>query len=133
MCDQYLDFLVRFLLTWNDLKISRWISTMVPNNRELDVYTRETPTEGIIVLCLKICPLNKCPDMYMSINELGRKLFITVDDEAVVKVQKLDSCHILEGERGIRSWGRSDQYELKIRINDPNHVGVLKISSIIVF
>lgn len=54
MCDQYLEFLVRFLLTWNDLKISRWLSTMVPNNRELDVYTRETPTEGIIVLCLKI-------------------------------------------------------------------------------
>jgi hypothetical protein len=79
-------------------------------------------------------PLNKCPDAYININEVGqrKKLFITVDGQPVTNVLKLDSCHILEGERGI-SWGRKDQFELRFRINAPGTQRVLKISSIIVF
>ena len=42
----------------------RWVSTTVPNERELEVYKRTSEVEGIIVICLKICPLNKCPDVY---------------------------------------------------------------------
>jgi len=41
-----------------------WVETTVPNDRELEVYKRTSPVEGIIVVCLKICPLNKCPDAY---------------------------------------------------------------------
>lgn len=111
-----------------------WVSTVVPNNEELEVYKRSTPTEGIIVLCLKICPLNKCPDAYININEVQRrtKIFITVDGKAVTGIFLLDSCHILSGDGGIR-WGSKDQFELRFRINDPGTLRVLKISSIIVF
>jgi len=111
-----------------------WVSTFAPNNKELQVYKRSTPVEGIIALCLKICPLNKCPDAYISINEINRRsrLFITVDGNPVTHVEKLDSCHILAGENGIR-WGQKDQFELRFRIHDPGTLKVLKISSIIVF
>jgi len=111
-----------------------WVSTIVPNEKELEVYRRSTPVEGIIVLCLKICPLNKCPDAYMNINEIRKhaKLFMSVDGNPVTNVQKLDTCHILEGANGIR-WGKKDQFQLSIRINDPGTLHVLKISSIIVF
>jgi len=111
-----------------------WVSTVVPNNKELEVYRRTTPVKGFIVVCVKICPLNKCPDAYININEVSRrtKLFITVDGKPVTKVQRLDSCHILEGDDGIR-WGNKDQFELRFRIVDPGTLRVFKISSIIVF
>ena len=108
---------------------------MVPNNRELEAYPRSTEPEGIIVLCLKICPLGKCPDAYISIKQLPfrTKLFITVDGKTVANIKKLDTCHILAGDGGNIRWGRKGQYELGFRINDPGTLHVLKISSIIVF
>ena len=108
---------------------------MVPNDREINVYKRMTPVQGIIVICLKICPLNKCPDAYISIDEISRrsKLFITVDREPVTNVQKLDGCNVLVGENGNIRWGAKDQFELRFRIHDPGTLRVLKISSIIVF
>ena len=106
----------------------------MPNESELEVYKRTTPVQGIIVLCLKICPLNKCPDAYVSIDEVSRrtKLFITVDGKTVTKVHKLDGCNILVGDEGIE-WGKKDKYELRFKINDPGTLHVLKISSIILF
>ena len=50
-----------------------WVSVTVPNDRELEVYQRSTTPEGIIMVCLKLCPLNKCPDAYVSIDEITRK------------------------------------------------------------
>ncbi|KAL3802225.1 hypothetical protein HJC23_001769 [Cyclotella cryptica] len=112
-----------------------WVHTVVPNDREIEVYKRMTPVQGIIVICLKICPLNKCPDAYISIDEISRrsKLFITVDREPVTNVVKLDGCNVLVGENGNTRWGAKDQFELRFRINDPGTLRVLKISSIIVF
>jgi len=112
-----------------------WVSTLVPNDRELEVYKRSTRPEGIIMVCLKLCPLNKCPDAYVSIDEISRKnsrLFINVDGKPVTGVRKVDNCNILVGERGIR-WGRKDQFNLDFHINGPGSLYVFKISSIIVF
>ena len=110
------------------------VTAIVPNDTELQLYTRTDAVQGILVLCLKICPLNKCPETYININEVsgGTKLFITVDGQPVTKVLKLDSCHILAGEQGIR-WGKKEQYELKFRIAKGLATPQLKISSIIVF
>ena len=112
-----------------------WVSTLVPNDRELEVYKRSTRPEGIIMVCLKLCPLNKCPDAYVSIDEISQKnsrLFINVDGKPVTGVRKVDNCNILVGERGIR-WGRKDQFKLDFHINGPGSLYVFKISSIIVF
>lgn len=111
-----------------------WVGTIFPNGRELEVYPRSSPVQGIIVLCLKICPLNKCPDAYVSIDEISRrsKLFITVDGKTVTNVRKLDGCNVLEGEDGIR-WGSKDQFELRFKIHAPGTLHVLKVSSMIVF
>ncbi|KAL7493458.1 hypothetical protein ACHAWT_006660 [Skeletonema menzelii] len=111
-----------------------WVSTLVPNDRELEVYKRSTPPEGIIMVCLKLCPLNKCPDAYVSIDEISRntRLFINVDGKPVTDVRKVDNCNILVGDHGIR-WGRKDQFQLDFHINGPGNLYVLKVSSIIVF
>lgn len=64
---------------WLESKmVGSQLSTIVPNNRELEVYNRSTRTEGIIMVCLKLCPLNKCPDAYVSIDEISKnkRLFV---------------------------------------------------------
>jgi len=110
------------------------VSTLVPNERELEVYKRSTRPEGIIMVCLKLCPLNKCPAAYVSIDEISQstRLFVNVDGKPVTGVRKVDNCNILVGERGIR-WGRKDQFQLDFHINGPGNLYVLKVSSIIVF
>jgi len=112
-----------------------FVSTIVPNDREVEVYKRSTLPEGIIMVCLKLCPLNKCPDAYVSFDEISRnkRLFVSVDGKPVTGVHKLDSnCNVLVGEHGIR-FGKRDQYQLDFNINGPGNLYVLKISSIIVF
>eukprot|EP01082_Thalassiosira_pseudonana_P004311 g4179.t1 g4179 contig15:506165-507238(-) len=111
-----------------------WVHTIVPNDRELQLYQRTTPVQGIIVLCTRICPMNTCRDIHVNLYEVKRrtKLFITVDGSPVINVQKLDGCNILESDDGIR-WGNKDQFELRFRINAPGTLHMLKISPMIVF
>jgi hypothetical protein len=41
------------------------------------------------MVCLKLCPLNKCPDAYVSIDEISRntRLFVNVDGKPVTGVR----------------------------------------------
>ena len=111
-----------------------WVSTLVPNDSELEVYKRSTKPEGIIMVCLRLCPLNKCPDAYVSIDEIrsNGKLFINVDGKSVTNIRKVDNCNVLVGEHGIR-WGRKDHFQLDFKINGPGNLYVIKLSSIVVF
>ena len=111
-----------------------WVHIIVPNDRELQLYQRTTPVQGIIVLCTRICPMNTCRDIHVRLDGVKRrtKLFITVNGSPVINVQKLDGCNILEGDDGIR-WGNKDQFELRFRINAPGTLHMLKISPMIVF
>lgn len=130
-------FLFNKALQANSLIISlhRWVNTLVPNDWELVAYKRNTPIQGILVVCLKLCPMNKCHDSHISIDEVSwrSKLFISVDGEPVSNVQKLDGCNVLVREDGNIQWGKKEQFELRFRIHDPGTLRVLKISSIIVF
>ncbi len=70
----------------------------------------------------------------VSIDQVSRrsKLFITVDGKSVTKVQKLDGCNVLVGEKGIH-WGKKEKFKLRFRIHSPGTLQVMKISSIIIF
>jgi len=116
-----------------------WLSTMVPNPVEEWAYGRGEPREGIIMVCLKICPLGRCPEESVGFGYIKRnrgKLFITVNDQPVKMINKLEGCHFLAGDHGLR-WGPgiedSGRYQLKFRVEDPGTGHWMKISSIIIF
>eukprot|EP00957_Ditylum_brightwellii_P048641 3690884-Ditylum_brightwellii.AAC.1 len=80
---------------------------MVPNPVEEWAYGRGEPREGIIMVCLKICPLGRCPEESVGFGYIKRnrgKLFITVNDQPVKMINKLEGCHFLAGDHGLR-WG----------------------------
>jgi len=81
-------------------------------------------------VCLKLCPLNKCPDAYVSIDEITRKtkLFVIVDGAPVIDVRRVDgNCIVLIGEHGTR-FGKRSCFSHWTR-----YLYALKVSSIIVF
>ena len=98
------------------------------------------PPEGLIMVCLKICPMGRCSDDRIGFgkySESSKKLFMKVDGKPVTDVKRLEGCHFLSGENGIR-WGPGQasmdgrQYDLKFRVEDPGTGHWLRISSIIV-
>jgi hypothetical protein len=138
-----------------------WLSRIVPNDSELLSYrdnseermseltmhiratasngalSPQEPVQGLIMVCLKICPLKRCPDDAMGFGPLKRntnQLSIKVDGIPVTSVHKLDDCHFLEGPNGLR-WGpgktQNGQYTLSFLINDKQKNN-MKISSFIV-
>jgi len=116
-----------------------WLSTTVPNNSEIAAYRRGNTqqSEGLIMVCLKICPLKRCPDDVIGFGPLKRrtnKVNIRVDDRPVIDVKKFAECHFLVGEQGIR-WGPgkagNGQYKISFLVNDKEKTN-MRISSIIV-
>jgi len=134
-----------------------WLSRTIPNDSELAVYGKPldmndntfTATlhtrvlsnrqpEGLIMVCLKICPLKRCPDDSVGFGPLRRstnQISIKVDGRSVTNVQKFGDCHFLEGEQGLR-WGPGKngkgQYRLSFIVND-RQKNNMKISSFVVF
>jgi len=130
-----------------------FLAVTVPNDSELEAYDHN-PTKqriqtitntgvniekrmGLIMVCLKICPLKRCPDNsigFGSIKRNSRKLVIRVDGKLVTGVQKLGGCHFLEGEENGLLWGpgKDDKgrYRISFKINEVEKW--MKISSIIV-
>jgi hypothetical protein len=114
------------------------LSMIVPNDSELLAYRRGHQVEGLIMVCLKICPLKRCPDDVIGFGPLKRgteNLQIRVDDKPVVGVKKFSDCHFLQGEQGVR-WSPgtngNGQYKVSFLVNDKRRSN-MKISSIIVF
>lgn len=121
-----------------------WLTKSVPNPTEISVYRRPgQPVKGMIMICLKICPLKRCPDGVMGFGPLKRntnKLVIRMDGQDVKSVQKFGDCHFLQGDNGQLQWGPGKfstpqapgQYKLSFLVNDREKHN-LKISSFIVF
>lgn len=118
-----------------------WLSTVVPNQVEIQAYRRVHKAEGYIMICLKPCPLGRCSDDYIGFGESAKgrnQIELMVDGDLVTGVHYIDGCHLLENENGLR-WGPGKkahgQYKIQFRLNIPKQVieKELKISSIIVF
>jgi len=123
-----------------------WLSLNVPTNSELEVLGKSKPSfshekrhDGLILVCLKICPLGRCPDAAIGFGTLrrNRRLFVTVDGKPVETVKRLEGCHFLAGKEGI-NWGPGakmdgNQYELKLKVDDPGTGHWCRISSVILF
>lgn len=114
-----------------------WLSMTVPNDSEILTYRRGQQVEGLIMVCLKICPLKRCPDDVIGFGPLKRgteNLQIRVDDRPVIGVKKFSDCHFLQGEQGLR-WGPGrdgrGQYTVSFLVNDKRRSN-MKISSIVV-
>ena len=127
-----------------------WLGEMVPNPAGVVAFGVAggdgNPRRGLIMVCLKICPLGRCSDDSVGFGQIKRnsgKLFIEVDGRPVKNIKRLEGCHFLIGENGV-SWGpgnENGQYELRFLVQDPGirvdnpfagHIS-MKISSIVVF
>mmetsp|Transcript_7140 Transcript_7140/g.21270 ORF Transcript_7140/g.21270 Transcript_7140/m.21270 type:complete len:93 (-) Transcript_7140:3-281(-) len=92
----------------------------------------------MIMVCLKICPLGRCPDDSVGFGYIKRnlgKLFIEIDGHPVKQIKKLEGCHFMAGDQGVQ-WGpgnENGQYEVKFKVVDPGTSHWMKISSIVVF
>lgn len=102
-----------------------WLFATVPNNAELEAYRRR-PLQGIIMICLQVCPMDRCSDDYVGFSEVSRhhgqaKIDIKVDGLSVKNFLTIDHrCHVLEGPQGIR-WGSGKagdgRYKLSMRLH----------------
>mmetsp|Transcript_1243 Transcript_1243/g.1889 ORF Transcript_1243/g.1889 Transcript_1243/m.1889 type:complete len:663 (-) Transcript_1243:3626-5614(-) len=118
-----------------------WLHTIVPSRSEMRAY-QHVDFEGIIIICLQLCPLDKCPDRRVGFggnNDWRTKFDIRVEGQDVKNVLDLDHrCHVLEGASGIR-WKRTKAsvggYKLSFRlqVREQGLEYSVKISSIIVF
>lgn len=111
----------------------------VPTQAETQAFDRGTRKEGLVMVCLKICPNNRCPDESVGFGLIKRnrgKLFITVDGKPVTTIKKLEGCHFMGGEHGLKWAGQagSGAHDIRFRITDPALQELeLSISSIVVF
>ena len=91
------------------------------------------------MVCLKICPNNRCPDASVGFGLIKRnrgKLFITIDGKPVTAIKKLEGCHFMAGEHGMKWSGQAGTgaHDIRFRITDPALEPLeLTISSIVVF
>ena len=130
-----------------------WVSTVVPNNAELKLYgsvvngnnkkkqQQQPMLQGIIVVCLQICPMDRCSDDYIgfgkSTSQRGH-IGVRVDNRDVTHVRPVDqNCYIMEHDHGLR-WGPgragNGRYKLSFRLHTKQK-GLdftIRISSIIV-
>mmetsp|Transcript_4194 Transcript_4194/g.7004 ORF Transcript_4194/g.7004 Transcript_4194/m.7004 type:complete len:655 (-) Transcript_4194:39-2003(-) len=119
-----------------------WLHKTVPNHAELQAYQR-SPAQGIIIICLQICPMDKCSDDYVGFAQVSSqhghaKVDIKVDGSEVKELLTLDHrCHVLKGEDGIR-WGPGKAGDGQYKLSFKLHVKMkgldysVKMSSIIV-
>ena len=116
-----------------------FLGQIVPSQAETQAFDRGTRKEGLVMVCLKICPNNRCPDESVGFGLIKRnrgKLFITVDGKPVTTIKKLDGCHFMGGEHGLKWAGQacSGAHDVRFRITDPALQELeLSISSIVVF
>lgn len=114
-----------------------WVSAVVPNPSELQVYGTWGKTlskrEGLIMVCLRYCPFRKCQSEYVGFDALQKGvLSIKVDGKPVIGTKQLDECFFLQGHQGIR-WGTErDHYEVSFKI-EPKTGKWMKVTSIIIF
>jgi len=134
LCDaMQKDFKDYFFVTSKD----GWLETTVPNMAEIAAYGKNLKLEGYIMVCLRRCPLGRCPDDAAGLDSIKRNdgiVLIKVDGKPVTGVIKLDNCYLLEGETGPR-WetgvlGTNRQYDIEFFVNEFSEKW-LKISSII--
>lgn len=116
-----------------------FLGQIVPTQAETQAFDRGTRKEGLVMVCLKICPNNRCPDESVGFGLIKRnrgKLFITVDGKPVTNIKKLEGCHFIGGEHGLKWAGQagSGAHDIRFRITDPALQELeLSISSIVVF
>ena len=116
-----------------------FLGQIVPTQAETQAFDRGTRKEGLVMVCLKICPNNRCPDESVGFGLIKRnrgKLFITVDGKPVTTIKKLEGCHFMGGEHGLKWAGQagSGAHDVRFRITDPALQELeLSISSIVVF
>jgi hypothetical protein len=119
-----------------------WLYSTVPTHAEIQAYQRNPP-QGIIIICLKVCPMDRCSDDYVGLTGQSSAhgdatVDIRVDGRDVKNILNLDHhCHILENESGIR-WGPGKagdgRYKISLRLSvKMKGLGYsVKISSIVV-
>ena len=116
-----------------------FLGQIVPSQAELQAFDRGARKEGLVMVCLKICPNNRCPDASVGFGLIKRnrgKLFITIDGKPVTAIKKLEGCHFMAGEHGLKWSGQAGTgaHDIRFRITDPALEPLeLTISSIVVF
>lgn len=123
-----------FLVRYTD----EWLEATVPNSAEIATYgRRKYKPEGYIMICLKSCPLNRCPDDVIGFQSIGKArspLSIRVSGKPVSGAKKFDSCYLLEGLNGYRWELGQHNFQHKIQFKiDENSRKKLRISSFIFF
>jgi len=119
-----------------------WLSTTAPHNSEIEAYGKNLNVEGVIVVCLKLCPYGICPDESIGFGTIQRNtnfIMMNINGQKVSNVTQVDNsaCYLLQNSGGY-VWERSrndslGQYKLNMKVNDVGKGRSLRISSIIVF
>jgi hypothetical protein len=118
-----------------------WLHSTVPTRAEVQAY-QQNPPQGIIFVCLQVCPMDRCSDDYVGFGKSSdhghAKISMKVDGKEVTSVINLDhGCHVLESDRGIR-WGPGldddGRYKLSFRLHAKlsGLTYSVKVSSIVV-
>jgi len=114
-----------------------WVSATIPNSFEKELYGRWaekiSKREGLLMVCLRACPLYHCPEEATGFDSLTRGvLSMRIDNRPVIGARALEECHFMEGKDGIR-WGvEKDEYVIRFKI-EPKTGKWMKITSIILF
>lgn len=118
-----------------------WLHSTVPTRSEVQAYQRNPP-QGIILVCLQVCPMDRCSDDYVGFGQSSdhghAKISAKVDGKEVKNFISLDhGCHVLQSDSGIR-WGPGSagdgRYTLSFRLHAKlsGLTYSVKISSIVV-